>query len=121
MGNDLNLVHDGKQIANLGRKHDYMLYGSNEFPSKKEIEAELNRVKIEIFKAMVIIIVSDKKEDAYEAVDDFEDILERYEELSYLAGKVSVISDLVDEFNENDIEILDDYEMEKKYKGDEEI
>jgi hypothetical protein len=118
MGNDLHLVdmEKGESISNLGRKHNYMIdCMGGSLPSREEVEQELQEARIELCKMMVSISVLSFTEydEARELTDRIQYTIEKYEDLNNLAGKIAVLDQITDEFNDNSIGVLDDFELEK--------
>jgi len=122
MGNDLNLVFQGKVIASLGRKHLYTFCGGYDVLTKDQIIESLNLQRRYLIETMVAYSAYLLTKDGEDVTDELDYLIEKvevridtFEEMVMVAGRMFVLNQLIDEFNEEDLEILDDYEYEKKY------
>lgn len=132
MGNNLSVLHKGKLIACLARKHNFTFYGNDSLPTKEEIDEELSDSRKHIQSTLIgyAAWLSAQDEDANltEHIDDIvtsiKDLLDNFEYDVSVAARNWVLEDLVDQYDDdgqisNDIEVVDDFEMEKRIKQDE--
>lgn len=115
MGNDLRLIviEDNKvrDLANLGRKHNFMINGmGSDMPSTSEIEKELSQCREDL---LYDIIDMHTSKDLGDPIEKLKYNIERLHDLSYLAGKISVVNDLQDEYSGENLMVLDDFELER--------
>lgn len=132
MGNNLNVLHKGKLIGSLARKYHFTFYGSDCLPSKDEIDEELSDSRKHIESTLVgyAAWLAAQEEDANltEHMDDIvtsiRDLLNGFEHDVSVAARNWVLKDLVEQYDDDghicdDIEVVDDFEMEKRINQDE--
>ena len=119
MGNNLNVLLNGKVIAALARKHNFCFYGENHLPDEDEIDKTLSDTRQNIVSTLVgyATWLSTQEEPLTESIDDIvssvKDLLETFEDEVIVAGRNWVLQDLQDQIT-NDIEVIDEYELERR-------
>jgi len=129
MGNNLNVLYKGKLIGALARKHNFTFYGSDCLPTKDEIDKELSDSRKHIESTLVgytaWLAAQDEDANLTEHIDDIvtsiKDLLDSFEYDISVAARNWVLEDLADQYDDDgcisdDIEVVDDYEMEKRIK-----
>jgi len=132
MGNNLNVLHKGKLIGSLARKHNFTFYGNDCLPTKEEIDEELSDSRKHIESTLIgyAAWLSAQDEDANltEHIDDIvtsiKDLINNFEYDVSVAARNWVLEDLTEQYDDDghicdDIEVVDDFEMEKRIKQDE--
>jgi len=127
MGNDLSIIYKGETIANIGRKHLYTFWGNDPIPTEEEIKESLDMQRNYLVECMVAYSTYLLTKDENDVTEELDYLIDKvraridvFEELVMVAGRVHALRQIDDPFNE-DVEILDDFEGEKRYPKKEEF
>jgi len=140
MGNNLNVLLNGKVIAALARKHNFCFYGDSTLPDEEEIYKTLSDTRQHIVSTLVgyatYLATQEVDKPITEHIDDIstsiKDLLDNFEYEAMVAGRNWVLQDLQDQYQFEDegfcgerpnfIEVIDDSELyrrqEQKKKDD---
>lgn len=126
MGNNLNVLHNGKVIGALVRKHYFTFNGDNELPTEDEIVKTLCDSRKHIESTIVAytawLAAQDGEKDLTEHIDDIvtsiKDLLDGFEYDVEIAARNWVLQDLQDQVD-SDIEVIDDGELYRRELQDE--
>ena len=121
MGNDLYVIVNGENVANIGRKHNYTFYGEQELPTEEEIEKTLADTRQHIASTITsyaMCLACKEETPPTEFIDDIvtsvKDLLDLFEYEILVAGRNFTIGQLTDEFGEENVEVIDDGELERR-------
>ena len=133
MGNNLNVLINGKVVAALARKHNFCFYGEHCLPTEEEIEKTLSDTRQHITSTLVgyATWLATQEKPCTEQIDDIvssvKDLIEVFEHEVMVAGRNWVLRDLQDQVDvdegfcgdrPNFIEVIDDEELYKRQEQD---
>jgi len=107
MGNNLHIKYKGTEISNIGRKHNYDI-------EENDLDRSRSWIISEFVAYSTYLLVSDHGDVTEELdylVDKIEQHISVFEENAIKYGAKKILDILKENKN---IEILDDYEMDKK-------
>lgn len=122
MGNDLYVMVNGERVANIGRKYSYTFYGgNNDLPTEEEIDKHLADTRQHIVSTITgyaMWLATQEEKPLTEHVDDIvssvNDLIEVFEHEVQIAGRNFTLGQMTDEFNEENVEVIDDGELERR-------